>query len=292
MNELNRIVAINANAYLHPKDKQYGENLTLLFKGIRDNGIPIIREYGNGGSGCFLYKHELDKYFADNPDHPAKNLFVKESICPICGCMTPFGLYRDYRDNNGCISSCVSCVNCRHLDNEMYNQLSEMNDDMIKVQYVVGLIMEDFSPTAQNIMQTRMGFRSESYSGSMVRDLKEVVSYELGMGNNDIIKFCQEQYHLDVESPDEDSILADRLYYESGVWQVVKERLGDPKGCDALWLTSLKGVTGKYLGGGNYDYDLYILPPRFMVLSDLGEDGILVAYKKDEQPCVFPFRNN
>jgi hypothetical protein len=56
------------------------------------------------------------------------------------------------------------------------------------------------SPYAKELLQTRKGYRCESYSGSGVRDAKSVLEQEvLEQGNEDMIQEVQSAFNLPVE---------------------------------------------------------------------------------------------
>jgi hypothetical protein len=56
------------------------------------------------------------------------------------------------------------------------------------------------SPYAKELLQTRKGYRCESYSGSGVRDAKSVLEQEvLEQGNDDMIQEVQSAFNLPVE---------------------------------------------------------------------------------------------
>ena len=53
-----------------------------------------------------------------------------------------------------------------------------------------------YSNTLQLLIDSRIGFRSESFSGSGVRNVLDVLRFEFSLGNTDIIKFVQDNYDL------------------------------------------------------------------------------------------------
>ena len=157
------------------------------------------------------------------------------------------------------------------------------------------------SQTLDNMLNNGAGFRTESYSGSGVRRAEDVLRYELSMGNTDFVRFCQTNHRilLDICPSDEffDSIEGLSIeeqdearnaemselcqenapYIVEKVLEFVCELLGsnNKNELDALWLTDYDSVVKRY-GADLDDIDEYnFASGRFVVISDLGEDGAL-----------------
>lgn len=140
-----------------------------------------------------------------------------------------------------------------------------------------------YSNTLQLLIDSRIGFRSESFSGSGVRNVLDVLRFEFSLGNTDIIKFVQDNYDLLLnytETGDElsDIVLENAQDIAEKIVFFLKEKfsVSSEDHLEALWLTSQEGVRFYTING---DIDFYVIPDEFVVLSDLGEEGSLFVFK-------------
>ena len=133
-------------------------------------------------------------------------------------------------------------------------------------------------------------YRTESCSGSGVRDVIDVIHYEMAeLQNTDIPVYVLEHYafpeDLETELRDILSLADDEDYpftFDRGHFLDVVSRMVDEIGRQkgipvryALWLAEEDVVRNRYnLPGGTVDR--YSVSP--VVLSDLGPDGILFGY--------------
>ena len=140
-----------------------------------------------------------------------------------------------------------------------------------------------------------IGYRTEDFSGSGVRDLREVIAFEIDeLGNSDIPLYMFENYNIlqnyeniidSIGSYTEGDELGVDEYIQDiieDIFTFVKDKLGTPT-LFAIWLTDTDkswyikedSSVDKYtiLGKEGEDY---------LVLSDLGSDGKLIAYKEAE----------
>lgn len=159
-----------------------------------------------------------------------------------------------------------------------------------------------------NMIKDKKGYRTENYSGSGVRDLYDVIRYEISMGNTDIITYMQEEYDvlsdyvLEPEQIDElkEEAINDEEFvkdYNDTFYEMVSENSGfitdnildyvcDKLGVSnendliALWLTDYDNAVNYYNNGSTEDIDEYSLDKEYVVLSDLGTDGSLFVFKR------------
>ena len=134
-------------------------------------------------------------------------------------------------------------------------------------------------------------YRTESYSGSLVRNIRDIIEYEMAeLRNTDIPRYVLGRYALsDGLRKDLEDILAleptgeypftggrgDLLDTIDALLKEVGELTGAPVRY-GLWLASYESVRLRYCPSGSRNIDGY--PTSDAVLSDLGEDGILFGY--------------
>ena len=134
-------------------------------------------------------------------------------------------------------------------------------------------------------------YRTESYSGSLVRNIRDIIEYEMAeLRNTDIPRYVLGRYALsDGLRKDLEDILAleptgeypftggrgDLLDTIDALLKEVGELTGTPVRY-GLWLASYESVRLRYCPSGSRDIDGY--PTSDAILSDLGEDGILFGY--------------
>lgn len=138
-------------------------------------------------------------------------------------------------------------------------------------------------------MEKKVLYRTESFSGSGVRDAVSVLTFEVcDLANTDILAYCLEHYSLK------------RMHFNETL-QVLKDSLEDGDAVDeqdirnlmedllkhiesetshtikyALWLAEKKTVLSDY-GGTEESVEAYECGQ--VILSNLGEDGILYGYQ-------------
>ena len=146
-------------------------------------------------------------------------------------------------------------------------------------------------------MQTQeLLFRTENYSGTGVRDLSDIISYEMTeLRNRDIPEYVLAHYDLpkklrrkleDMLALNEEyPFVFDRDEFETTMEKVIQE-IGRQKGLNlhyGLWLAEVGNVLLRY-NGTVADTFAYGTSP--VVLSNLGPDGVLFAY--EELPTSIP----
>lgn len=157
------------------------------------------------------------------------------------------------------------------------------------------------SKTLDGMLQQGYGYRTESFSGSGVRRIDEVIRYELSLGNTDIVEFCQtnhqilkdicvdEEFWAEIENLDveeQQASVAEELshicqenapYIVEEIVKFAMAMLGVARREElfALWLTTADKVVELY-GGNTENVEQYSLhSARYLVISDLGEAGAL-----------------
>ena len=69
---------------------------------------------------------------------------VKKAVqCPTCGIYRLDGLYKDYRDECGCISSYIHCRSCVRLTNEYFWELESLQTDKEKQKRFIDIHSTD-----------------------------------------------------------------------------------------------------------------------------------------------------
>ena len=172
--------------------------------------------------------------------------------------------------------------------------------------------MINYSKTALKIINSNKGYRTEAFSGSGERNVREVIKFEKGeLGNTDILEFLQDNYRILEEykiSQEEFKELQKSCDYSFKINELIIESFKymcqensktitddiilfltkyfsvNEEELEAIWLTDLDSVKKIYLNESEDEdlIDLYNLPEcnSYLVISDLDEDGILVIYKK------------
>ncbi len=140
-------------------------------------------------------------------------------------------------------------------------------------------------------------YRNDSWSGSKITDIFEVIFYEVYyLRNTDIFSWCVKNYSLSRRLRkslkeniriiwDGGGVSADDI--EDDIRDLIKE-ISDLKGyplTHALWLAKKEVVESRY-GGTEDNMSAYIT--SITVLSDLGPDGTLYAYGSLPQPVPQP----
>lgn len=139
-------------------------------------------------------------------------------------------------------------------------------------------------------------YRSESFSGSGVYEVKKVIEFEIcTLGNTDILDYCLEHYNFTSTFKESLSELMNFIEKDN----VIIEDLDDPVKIDytyylidrlvdeismlvghpikyAIWLADLDIVREIY---SDSDDDIEAYEISDVVLSDLGEDGKLFGYE-------------
>lgn len=136
-------------------------------------------------------------------------------------------------------------------------------------------------------------FRTERYSGSGTRNAVDVIVFEIcELGNTDIPEYCLSHYDFSkmrfnetlqflIENL-ENGEMPDETEIRAVVQDMLKHIESQTGHCitHALWLASRETVKDNYEGNED-SIDEYETGP--VILSDLGEDGILFGYESNPQ---------
>lgn len=118
--------------------------------------------------------------------------------------------------------------------------------------------MPELSDTAKQIQQSNIGFRNDFLFSGDDYLIQEVLKYEIyELNNDDILDF------LNVDG------INDVLKY-------IKEYFKTNSPIYGYWFTSKAGVKSSY-AGDTEPISKFNLPEKYLILSDLDSDGILIA---------------
>lgn len=143
----------------------------------------------------------------------------------------------------------------------------------------------EMTETLDRLLSRRRGYRTESVSGSGVRDLMDIIRYEvIELRNSQTLEYCHKKFDMVGDIPDpmseeSDEILEIRL--EAWIYELWG-RIGE-KYQYALWLTTKDNVK-EFYDGTDEDIDEYYIKKNWIVLDDGGVDGILFAMPKRPEP--------
>lgn len=142
-----------------------------------------------------------------------------------------------------------------------------------------------YSETLKKMIKNKEGFRTEAFRGSGVRNVRDIIRFELSMGNVDIVYFMQSAYGAlyDFELHDWDEFVHDcqenAPYVADEIIEFLEVKLDTKEdNMVGLWLTSEANVVSFY-GGKEDNIDSYKLDDNFLVMSDLEAEGTLFAFK-------------
>jgi len=167
------------------------------------------------------------------------------------------------------------------------------------------------SETLLHLLSSGKGFRSEAYSGSGERDLDEVLHHEFfALCNNDIAATLVEQYYYRYCRPENQEAWDTIKFYAEYDWEAegddpwfelkydlleaIPKVLHDIVGKDVkycLWVAEKDFVAQHYASGKTNEIDCYDLSKHVAVLSDLGQEGCLLAFLQCPKPIVDKSRN-
>lgn len=174
-------------------------------------------------------------------------------------------------------------------------------------------------------------FRTESYSGSGVRRIEDVIEYEMfELRNKDIPRYVLEHYdldkalRLDLQAILRDDPAGEYPFLGDGAWHGVRDtadlqdlisrmidklsavlgqntedgqRVNAMRLRHALWLAPLREVSEHYVTNrGDGSAQAYatasrtLYNPEPVVLSDLGDEGVLLAFADEPLPLPDPVR--
>lgn len=154
------------------------------------------------------------------------------------------------------------------------------------------------SKETNKIIKENKGYRSEVPFGSGVRSLIDVIDFEIGeLGNSDIVLFCNDTYNLNLDlecgtdKTDEyydeelDSMIQENhTYYTEEIMDFISKTFNcEKEELEGIWLASKEAVNDFYCKDEiDKCIDTYELPEEYLIISDIGFDGVLIAYMKND----------
>lgn len=166
---------------------------------------------------------------------------------------------------------------------DTYNKTNMFNDE-------VAVTKDEYS---------KQIYRTEQFSGSGVRDLKELLTFEIyELGNADFLSYAFEHFELD--EPLKERIVTMIEYLEgihmdiSGkfhdeanqVVDLILDQIRKYTGINiryGLWLTSVDAIKSIYSFSISDSMEVYRYEPG-LIISDVGFDGKLYAYEELPKP--------
>ena len=148
------------------------------------------------------------------------------------------------------------------------------------------------SMTLNTMLNQNVGFRTEDFSGSNVRNLKDVVYYEIReLKNTDILDTMKELYGLDFSDciDFEEECVYDKCYWDvfEQIFSHLEKQFNTTRNnLGAIWLTTYDNVEKIYCRQPTDKINMIYIHHNFYPISDLGSDGVLFVYKKDECPYI------
>ena len=148
------------------------------------------------------------------------------------------------------------------------------------------------SMTLNTMLNQKVGFRTEDFSGSNVRNLKDVVYYEIReLKNTDILDTMNELYGLDFSDciDSEEECVYDECYWDVSeqIFSHLEKQFNTSRdNLRAIWLTTYDWVKKIYCKSSNEQINMIYIHHNFYPISDLGSDGVLFVYKKEDCPYI------
>ena len=148
------------------------------------------------------------------------------------------------------------------------------------------------SMTLNTMLNQKVGFRTENFSGSNIRNLEDVVYYEIReLKNTDIVDTMNELYGLDFSYyiDFEEECVYDECYWDvfEQIFSHLEKQFNTTRNnLGAIWLTTYDNVEKIYCKQPIDKINMVYINHNFYPISDLGSDGVLFVYKKDECPYI------
>lgn len=136
--------------------------------------------------------------------------------------------------------------------------------------------MNKLSKTAKELVSSQIGYRNNNLYNSGVINFLEIFEHELfELGNTDIIDTMKSLY------PDSNETISINYKY---VPQYISRKLEcDIDTLKGIWITSKSGVEKYYLNDkSDIITTIDFSGITYMIVSDLDEEGILIAYKGED----------
>lgn len=119
--------------------------------------------------------------------------------------------------------------------------------------------MEKLSEVAKELLRTQIGYRNDGLSEGIFT-ISEIIEYETEeLGNEDIYDTCEE------------------LYNTRNPLEVIENTFGKEV-VYGMWFARKEDILEYYAEDGETEINSYNIPNNAVVISDLGEDGVLFAF--------------
>lgn len=149
------------------------------------------------------------------------------------------------------------------------------------------------SITLTQMYNENLGFRTENFSGSGIRNLEDVIYFEIQeLCNTDILDTMNELYGIDFQSfmdVEDEFAVADESRQEvielicshcEKQFNTSRDNLG------AIWLSTYDNVKKYYCKSPTDQINMVNILSNFYPISDIGVDGVLFVYKKEDCPYI------
>jgi hypothetical protein len=156
------------------------------------------------------------------------------------------------------------------------------------------------TPTLEKMIREGRGYRTETFSGSKIRKIADIIRGEISFGNTDVIEYLQKNCNI-LKDYVYDRTIPGRIYFDyidfcienaphiaAEIEAFLKEvfRVEDIDDLEGIWLTDHENVVTLY-GGTDNDIDEYLIPDEnFIVISDLGIDGSLFVFNVNKENII------
>lgn len=139
------------------------------------------------------------------------------------------------------------------------------------------------SETLKKLLEDKVGYRTENFSGSGVRNAVEVATFEISsLFNTDIMDTMQNMYNLDfsefIDVEEEDLFEVSQCILDK-IFSFLEEKMEIPiQDMKAIWLTTEEYVKTRYCRDENCVIEKIEIGNSWIPISDLDKDGALFVY--------------
>lgn len=145
-----------------------------------------------------------------------------------------------------------------------------------------------FSKQANIIQKEKMGYRNDNYYGEKERNLVFIIKHEImEYGNVDILQTLKDNYE-EFSFIDDDliTLINQQSVFEkeideliASIITLIKQRLNTSNDLQGIWVCDSKENVEKYYSDGNESIHIITFNEDFLIISDLEDEGILIACK-------------
>lgn len=121
--------------------------------------------------------------------------------------------------------------------------------------------LNNISETAKELLERRIGYRNDGLSTGIYK-IKDIIDFEtFELGNEDIYDTCEEVWN----TRDPLSVIH-KFYGHIDVY--------------GMWFGRREDILNNYAEDGETEVSRYSIPKKAIILSDLGEEGVLFAFEE------------